>query len=237
MGPVAHEADQGIFHKQMSTEGTRMSLVDESGLDDLTAAASRPQGFLQKLRAALRRRLPRSYTLLVFTGPPDISYEGTLKAKGFDMEEITPDNVDGALEFRKPEVVGQLRAYLAKGFRGWFAKLGDEIVGYAFMAAITDKPTVVRRLLLHPGEAGSILVFSRPEYRIFGVGPALTREISARAAATDGIDTYVLWTAPAHQRWLESLRAYRMEPAGKVWVLEFMGRPVFRYTTGSPLKR
>jgi len=214
-----------------------MSLVDESDLDDLAATASRPQGFLQKLRAALRRRMPRSYTLLVFTGPPDISYEGTLKAKGFDMEEVTPDNVDGALEFRKPEVVGQLRTYLAKGFRGWFAKLGDEIVGYAFMAAITDKPTIVRRLFLHPGEAGSILVYSRPEYRIFGVGPALTREISAKAAATDGIDTYVLWTAPAHERWLDSLRAYRMEPAGKVWVLEFMGRPVFRYTTGSPLKR
>jgi len=214
-----------------------MNADEEEVLESTPGRAGRPQGMLQKILKALRRRMPKTHTLLVFSGPPDINYSGTLEAKGFEMEEITPGNVDRALEFRKPEVVGQLRTYLDKGFRGWFATLGDDIAGYAFMAAVTDKPTIVRRLLLHPGEAGAILVYSRPEYRIFGVGPALTREISARAAATDGIHTYVLWTAPAHRRWLDSLKAYRMHPAGKVWILELLGRPVWRRTTGSPVKR
>ena len=214
-----------------------MSFVAESDLGEDAPASAAPQGLLQRFWKALRRRLPKTHTLLVFTGPPDLAYDGTLKAKGFSMEEITPENIARTSDFRKPEVVQQLRTYLARGFKGWYAKLGDEIAGYAFMAAITDRPTLVRRLLLHPGEAGAILVYARPEYRIFGVGPALTREISAKAAATEGIDTYVLWTAPAHERWLESLRAYRMEPAGKVRILELMGRPVFRYTSGSPVRR
>ena len=194
-------------------------------------------GFLSKVAKAVKRRLPKTHTLLVFTGPPDINYEGTLKAKGFDMTEITSENVDEALSFRKWDVVVQLRSYLGKGYRGWFAKLGEEIVGYVFMATVTDRTEVVRRIKLHPGEAGAILVYSRPEYRIFGVGPALTREVSAKAAATDGIDTFVLWTAPTHERWLDSLKAFRMKPAGKVWILEFFGRRVIRWTTGSKLKR
>ncbi len=196
-----------------------------------------PAGLTQRIAAAIRRRLPRTYTLLVFSGPPDINYKGSLKAKGFDIMEITEQNVHLASAFRKPAVVTQLRAYLSRGFRGWFAMMGEDIAGYAFMAAVTDKPTIVRRLLLHPGEASPILVYSRPEYRIFGIGPALTREISAMAAATDGIDRYVLWTAPTHHRWLDSLRAFRMEPAGRVRVVEFMGRSILRYTTGSPVKR
>jgi GNAT superfamily N-acetyltransferase len=201
---------------------------------DRTESATGPFGRLLK---AIGRRLPRTRTLLVFTGPPDITYEGTLAAKGFGMDEITAENIERAAEFRKRDVVVQMKNYLDKGYRGWFATLGDEIAGYAFLAAIKDKPTIVRRLMLHPGEAGSILVYTRPEYRIFGIGPALTREISARAAAMEGIDTLVVWTAPVHKRWLESLRAYDMEPAGRVWILELFGRPIIRRTIGSKVKR
>lgn len=194
-------------------------------------------GFLSKVAKAVKRRLPKTHTLLVFTGPPDINYEGTLKAKGFDMVEITRENVDEALAFRKKDVVVQLRSYLERGYRGWFAKFGKEIAGHMFMASVTDKPRVVRRLKLHPGEAGAILVYARPEYRVFGVGPAMIREAMAKAAVIDGIGTFVMWTIPSHRRWFDTLKAFRMKPAGKVWILEFFGRPVIRWTTGSKLKR
>lgn len=200
-------------------------------------SSEKKEGFLSKVAKAVKRRLPRTHTLLVFTGPPDINYDGALKAKGFDLAEMTPENVDEALSFRKREVVVQLRSYLRKGYRGWFAKLGEEIVGYMFMAAVTDKPRVVRRLKLHPGEAGAILVYARPQYRVFGVGPAMIREAMAKAAVIDGIGTFVMWTIPSHRRWFDTLKAFRMKPAGKVWILELFGRPMIRWTTGSKLKR
>ncbi len=195
------------------------------------------KGFFGKVAAAIKRRLPRTRKFLFFTGPPDITYEGTLAAKGFNMVELTLENIDEALSWRKPEVVQQLRSYLERGFAGWYAALGDEVAGYAFMAVAGTEPVKVRHIYLHPGEAGSMMVYTRPEYRIFGVGPALTKEISAKAAAMDSVNTFVVWGAPVHERWNESLKAYRMMPAGRLWILEFCGRPIIRYTSGSPVKR
>ncbi len=207
--------------------------------DTQSPAKAEDTGFFTRLLKAFRRRLPKTYTLLVSAGPPDLKFEGLLERKGFRTIDITPENIDEALSFRKPEVVTQMHQYLQKGCTGWFVLLGDTIVGYVFMAAVRDKPTIVRRLLLHPGEAGVILVYTRPEYRIFGLGAAMGMEISAKAAALGGMHNLVVWTAPAHTHWLRSLQELdpRMKPAGKVWVLELFGRPVFRYTTGSPVKR
>ncbi|MHC4713025.1 MAG: GNAT family N-acetyltransferase [Planctomycetota bacterium] len=196
-------------------------------------------GSLTRLVKAFKRRLPKTYTLLVSAGPPDLKFEGLLERKGFRTIDITTENIDEALSFRKPDVVTQMRQYLQRGCTGWFVALGDTIVGYAFMAAVRDKPTVVRRLILHPGEAGVILVYTRPEYRIFGLGAAMGMEMSAKAAALGGMHNLVVWTAPTHSHWLRSLQEIdpRMKPAGKVWILELFGRPVFRHTTGSPVKR
>ena len=196
-------------------------------------------GFWARLARAVDRRLPKMRSLMVFTGPPDIKFEGFIEEKGFRVVDITPENVDQALSFRKTEVVKQMRDYLEKGCRGWFAMLGDTIVAYAFLAIVKDRPKIVRRLLLHPGEAGIILVYARPEYRIFGLGTAMGKLVSARAAAAGGIHRLVAWTVPSHESWIRALGEIEppMLPAGKVRIFEIFGRPVFRYTTGSPVKR
>lgn len=195
------------------------------------------KSFLVRLAKAIRRRLPRTRTFVVFAGPPDGKYAGAMAAMGAEMVEITPENVDQVLSFRIPDVVNILRRHLEDGCKGWFAVKDDTIIGYTFLAVGGEKPRLVRKVLLHPGEVGAILVFTRPEFRGLGIGPAFAREIIARAADIDGVNSVVMWTVPSNQRWIRPLRRYGMKPAGKVWILYFWGRSVFRRTTGSPVKR
>ncbi len=199
--------------------------------------AQQSMTLLRRTSQTIRRRLPRIRRFVVFAGPATGRFRGAMARHGAELIEMTRENADLALSFRKAEVVTQLKAWLTRGARGWFAVRGETVLGYAFLAITGDRPQIVRHVLLYPGEAGGILLYTRPHYRKAGVGPAFIKEILARAADIDGIERVVLWTVPAKKRWARALTRYGFEPAGSVVVFEAFGRSIFRLTRGSNVKR
>jgi len=192
--------------------------------------------FLQRLLAALRRRRPRLRSYIFFAGPPQARLAGAVEKAGARMVEITPENLDRALAFRKADIVRLLGDYLERGCRGWFAELDGEVAAYAFLAVPGEGPEKFRRVRVYPGEAGGILFYTRPEFRSTGVGTAMIRELSALAGEA-GARSYVLWTVPSNEGWTRPLRRWGLEPAGRAWIFELWGRPVLRIQHGTGVRR
>jgi GNAT superfamily N-acetyltransferase len=174
---------------------------------------------------------------LIFAGEPRAEYAGAMARVGAEITEMTRNNVALAADFRRPEVVDQLAAWLDRGALGWFAKKDGEVLGYAMLYAVDDEPRLVRHIYLHPGEAGGILFYTRPECRQLGIGPAFVKELSAKAAAIEGVKSYVAWIVPGNRRWAAALRRMGLLPAGEVRVLKFWNRSIMRKVTGSDVKR
>ena len=195
------------------------------------------EGLVARIVAAVRRRLPRLKRFVVFSGAATDEFAGAMRRKGIELAEIDLNNVERALDFRSTDVVEQLRTWLERGARGWFAVRNGDVLGYAFIASANGKSRTVRHLRLHPGEAAGILFYTRRRFRKTGVGPAFLQEILARAAAIDGIDRVVVWTVPAKQRWARALARYGLDFESSVLILEVGGRSILRMTKGSSVTR
>lgn len=191
---------------------------------------------IRRMGKAVGKRLPRLRCYVICEAAPAADKAGALARAGFGIDEMTVGTLARAAEFRKPEIVATLRKYLEKGCRGVYATDGDTIAGYALLATTGREPAELRRVRLCAGEAAVILVYTRPEYRGRGVATALLDELNS-AAARSGASKIVTWTVLSNKASQKVQRKGGGAYAGKVFILELLGRPVWRHTFGSAVAR
>lgn len=85
---------------------------------------------------------------------------------GVSFEQVTAENVDLVLSFRKQEVVEQFQKYLAQGDIGMYAICDGHVVGHAW-AAVAEEPGRLVWGYLPVTSDTSIFLFGSvdPEYR------------------------------------------------------------------------
>lgn len=194
-------------------------------------------GLLNKVGKALYRRRPRALRYVFFSGTADASHLGRMKQMGYDVVEMKVEDLDRIAEFRKKEVIAQLRGAFDDGHRGVLVMKDGVIAAYWFLAAPRERPAVVRHVVVYPGEMAVILGFVRPEFRTSRIAPVMMREMKGIASGIPGVTKFITWQIPANSLSERALKRYGFDLGGRVAIFEFFGRPILRVTRGSDVKR
>lgn len=205
----------------------------------MTAPAGLPAAASAWLRArrGVVGRLPHVETMAVFERETASEGRGAIGRLGFDLVEMSPSTLGTISPFRRRDQVNLVRRHLETGGRGWWASRDGEVAAYACLVVPPLRPERHRYLLVYPGEASGILMFTRPEFRGLGLGRGFLQELGGIACIEHGAQTMVGWTASHNRASCRMHLSAGFAPAGTVDVLIVWYRPVKTWTRGGRRQR